>query len=1021
MLDRSFTPNNIPSLGYDLTLKADSDWRGSDFRVLIILQTVSTEDLKAQELVSTPPLTHAINYAKAHARLYKNINTPAFSVINFNDKRHLHMQGHARAEAESHFKARVLKLIDHLKPTHILFSGDLNLLYATPNAQLKNGWVYEIDGRKVVSTLDFARLLEKNGVYANLLGFWCRHLANLLLGYLPHSLNGLKEEPRLVDTIEKFDQVMAKWDAAEVAAVDTETKNLSVLKNHINTIQLAFDSNKNRGYVIPIDHPHEDNPFTAEDRKYIKQELRKRFGAKTGPELVMFNGTFDLRIIRRALNLVLIHLTVWEVTAGEHLLDENISSLASLGIKSGGLAAVFAIYGNDSYISGDMSFSKAERNNTSATSPRDKGFIRYASLDVVSIINIRDKQIERASFLKLEGKNYKDFFIRHVRYQMSDTVHQLSHLKEAGSLIDKKYLRALIAPGSKLTQAIDELKDEFRTFPEVQKANALLLTESGFKANSLFGGGSSQWVFSFTKPAHKIKLFFETMGLKSISKTDTGLDAVDKKFIEHYKDRNFLVAKFGEFQQATKLLSTYAKGWYKKLTTELDGVEDSHLRADYYFFVVDTGRLGSGDPNLQNIPSRGKLAKIIKEMFITEDGHLLIRFDYSAHEVRGWAIVARDAALAAAFKAGQALRMQWIQTPTDAIKAELKTKGDVHIQNVYRFFQKWIEKTDPLRDAIKSIVFGTIYGKSAGTLGVDTKLTEFNALKAKIGEAHKAGNKKEVAKLEAEYQKLSDEDRTQYAQDIIDKMFREFPRGHQWILKMQKLATEQFYVYSPIGRIRHLYAAMTRDRRIVAQQVRRGMNAPIQGFASEIAVKSSRLIMLSYYGSQKKLKAVLDLAGEYRIKFNRIVHDAQYYTVPFEMVIPFIHILQYDSTYGIAKAYEEQFGLKFAVEPEIEVEVGVKDTLTKKWDWALPDLVVKLIASVDDGVALGMYKERTRNEMLDLIFAPWKNRESRAFLQSKYPLLNVHDLDTQIDDALKIVAKAKKDGPPKPESKEEKK
>ncbi len=37
---------------------------------------------------------------------------------------------------------------------------------------------------------------------------------------------------------------------------------------------------------------------------------------------------------------------------------------------------------------------------------------------------------------------------------------------------------------------------------------------------------------------------------------------------------------------------------------------------------------------------------------------------------------------------------------------DLKKRGDVHIQNVHRFFGKWVEKSDPLRDAVKAVVFG---------------------------------------------------------------------------------------------------------------------------------------------------------------------------------------------------------------------------------------------------------------------------------------------------------------------------
>jgi DNA polymerase I-like protein with 3'-5' exonuclease and polymerase domains len=672
MLDKTFLPTDPPSLGFGIKLKSDTNWSESSRRLLIVLQTVDAADLKAGVLGSTPALVNAIKYARQHARRYKS-DLPEFSfcIVNFNDKKHLHLRGAARAEAESEFKIRIQQLIKRLKPTHLLFSGDLNLLYSVPNAGLKNGWVYDLEGLKVVSTLDFARLLEKNGALANLLGFWCRHLANLMLERLPHSLASTKCKPIYIDTISKFDSMLKQWDKSTHIAVDTETRNLSVLKNAIYTIQLAFDTNLEQGFVIPIDHPHETNPFNKEERRYIKRALQAKFGsASAGPTLITFNGIFDLRVIRAALKLDIIYLPVWEITAGEHLLDENISSLASVGIKSGGLAAVYCAYGNDSYISGDMAFSKAERNTTGQISPADTDFLKYAALDVVSILSLKDKQIERAGHQELEGKSYRPYFVRHMMHQMSDSVHQMSHLKEAGSLIDRKYLRSLMASDSPLSKAISELTEEFKTYPQVKIANTQLLEESGFKTGSLFGS-SSQWIFSLTKPAHKAKLFFEVIGLKAVNKTATGQDAVDKDFVDHYKDRDFVVALFGEFQAASKLLSTYVKGWYKQLTSEVDGATDGHLRADYKFFNVDTGRLASANPNLQNIPARGKLSKIIKEMFVAPDGCLLIRFDYSAHEVRGWSIVSGDKALASAFKAGQALRQQLIKNPSHFIKGDL--------------------------------------------------------------------------------------------------------------------------------------------------------------------------------------------------------------------------------------------------------------------------------------------------------------------------------------------------------------
>jgi hypothetical protein len=292
-----------------------------------------------------------------------------------------------------------------------------------------------------------------------------------------------------------------------------------------------------------------------------------------------------------------------------------------------------------------------------------------------------------------------------------------------------------------------------------------------------------------------------------------------------------------------------------------------------------------------------------------------------------------------------------------------------------------------------------LYGKSAATLGNDTKRNDLDAIKAKINEAYKSGDKKELAKHEVEFERILEEDRSEQAQEVIDKMFAEFKRGDLWVKRMQKMATEKFYVFSPIGRRRNLYAAMTGVRQIVSRQVRRGMNAPIQGFASEIAVKASRRVMVSFYKDREKIGKMLGLKNLKPVKFNRIVHDALYFTVPYDMVIPFIHILQYEATYGVAQAYEREFGLKFTVEPEIEMEIGTKDTNSAKWDWSLPELRKIIESSVDEGVKSGLLSQ-SKDDILKEIFAPWRNKECLSFLDEKYPLLGV-SLKKEIEHAIK--------------------
>jgi DNA polymerase I-like protein with 3'-5' exonuclease and polymerase domains len=754
--------------------------------------------------------------------------------------------------------------------------------------------------------------------------------------------------------------------------------------------------------------------WTKDERLYIKRELKKRFSASKGPMLITFNGMFDLRIIRYALKIPFIKLKVWEITFGEHDLDENYTALNNvcfmedkqLGGKSkfGGLRPIYCSYGNDFYMTAE--FGKEDRNTSGTVDPRNRGFLMYGATDVVSIMAIYHEQIKRAAHETISDKNYKPFFVRHMLSQMSDCAHQLSHMGQDGSLVDRKYVKMLMGSESPLKA-------------ELKKANQELLAESGFKAKSLFARRApkgtpvvASWTFNFNKTEHKRKLFFDVLGLEAVTQTKKGADAIDKKFIAHHKDRNKIVSLYGEYQQATKLASTYVKGWYRILTTKLDEATDSFLRASYG--IVDTGRLKSFSPNLQQIPSRGKLVKIIKSMFPAPKGYLPIRFDYSAHEVRIWSVVSGDKVLAESFRAGQKLRQAFIQNPSDENRKAIKEKGDIHILNVLRFFGKLVDKDHPLRDAVKKVVFGVLYGKGAETLGVDTKEGDLSALKSKIGALYEESlvtkDKKRLVEinkaledLDFKLTKLMDEDRTEYAQGIVDKMFQEFKAGARWTEKMQTMAEQEYQVYAPNGRVRHLFAAMTGDRKIVARQVRRGSNAPVQGFASEVGIKAAHRIMTTYYRNLKIFKEKLGITKsdwDMRLLFARQVHDALYYYVPYEMVVPFIHILLHESTYGVAQAYEKEFNIKFTVEPEIEMEFGMRDDKSRKWDFAMPSAVSLIKQAVADGGEMGCL-DGSQQSVLRKIFKPWQQEDMRKDLQRRWPLLGVRDLEKQIVDAIK--------------------
>lgn len=1058
MLEESFKFALDEEKEYNLRLRRDRNWTTAKQRLLIVLQMVPQISLKERDIA--PPglirdtIVNCIKHSRKICRNYgRNPADFAYGIVNFNAFKHLQLKGNARKDAENHFASRLRKLIKKMKPTHILISGDIAAQYmlgeVTDHA-FKRGWIHTFDGIPTATTVDLDRLLEKNGAKANLLGFWTRHLAYLMMGQHPHDISKLAAVPRYIDTMDKFEALMARLEAlgpTDNVACDTETANLTVHHNAIYTIQFATNKQPDVGYVLPIDHPM--TPYTGEEIAVIKKRLRAFFNQKAndGPELVTFNGMYDLRVIRQALKLPIINLKVWEIMAGEHLLDENTTELQDIGPPVGGLAATLASYCNDFYYR--AKFSKADRTTTGTIPPSDAEFLKYAAMDVVSLIGIKEQQLRRADYTVHLGNPYTKYYERHMRHIMSDQAHALSHLREDGSYVDRAYLRYLMTKDSPLRKEIQAAERQIRMFPHAQTANDNILAESGVKSKGLWGSSAKEWAFRLSKGAHKAHLFLDVMGLEPVDFTDSGAPSVGKAFIAQYKGQHREVAVFEEWSKRTKLLSTYVRGWYKKLRGNQDSAKDGYLRPDYLFWNVVTGRLASKNPSLQQVPARGKLSKIIKRMFITPPGHMMIRFDYSAHEVRMWSVASGDQILAAAFRAGQELRQQWIQNPTNEILTELKTKGDIHIQNVYRFWKVWVSKDDPRRDAVKRVIFGLLYGLSSKSMGFEVgpralarkRIHEIDDTLFLIGDTVKAedltrialdilGKKatdeekktvdpkavralvdKVVAGLKGERKDLnkglgSEEDDekkdTKYAQDLIDKTFESFPKGAKWTNTMKKMAEEEYYVYSPVHRRRHLYASLTKDKSIVSRQVRRGSNAPIQGFSSELGSKAGYMILQAYYKELPKFIKKFQperTAWSSKVQFSRQVHDASYFAVPYFMVLPHIHICQWQATYGLARATEEQLGVKFTIEPEIEIEIGACDASTIKWDWSLPHLIDSISKSVDDGISLGAIKE-SREEVMEQILAPYRSVKTIEYLQKHYPLLNVPDLTKQITEAV---------------------
>ncbi len=108
-----------------------------------------------------------------------------------------------------------------------------------------------------------------------------------------------------------------------------------------------------------------------------------------------------------------------------------------------------------------------------------------------------------------------------------------------------------------------------------------------------------------------------------------------------------LVADILEYRQLAKLKSTYADG--------LAGFigEDGRIHSTFNQTITATGRISSTEPNLQNIPIRMELGRLIRKVFIPEDGFVFVDADYSQIELRVLAHLSGDENLIEAYKEAQ--------------------------------------------------------------------------------------------------------------------------------------------------------------------------------------------------------------------------------------------------------------------------------------------------------------------------------------------------------------------------------
>ena len=276
--------------------------------------------------------------------------------------------------------------------------------------------------------------------------------------------------------------------------------------------------------------------------------------------------------------------------------------------------------------------------------------------------------------------------------------------------------------------------------------------------------------FNINSPKQLGVILFEKLKLPYGKKTKTGYSTA-ADVLEKLADEAPVVSRILEYRQLTKLKSTYADGLANYIA------EDGRIHSTFKQTITATGRISSTEPNLQNIPIRMELGRLIRKVFIPKDGYVFVDADYSQIELRVLAAISGDETLIHAYREAQ----------------------DIHRITASQVFHiPFDEVTDLQRRNAKAVNFGIVYGISSFGLSQDLSIT-----------------RKEAA---------------QY----IEKYFETYPGIKKFLDDTVENAKKEGYVTTLFGRRRPMPELKAGNfmQRSFGERV--AMNAPIQGTAADI-------------------------------------------------------------------------------------------------------------------------------------------------------------------------------------------
>jgi len=541
-----------------------------------------------------------------------------------------------------------------------------------------------------------------------------------LLPRLPAAEGEAKpEHPRdyqTIDTSAAFDKLLKKLAKAESFAFDLETTSLDAIS--ANIVGVSLSSTPGEAYYIPVGHVGwgEVNQLPLEQVLAGLKPLLEDDKA----EKIAQNGKYDMTVLAGN-GIEVVNLT-FDTMIAAHLLGEK-----GVGLKT-------------------LAFSKLEVEMTPITDLIGSGR-KQISMSQVEVDKAAEYACADADMTARLAELFRPQLEHQGLWKLFSEVEMplvpvLVTMERNGVALDTEPMR-------QMSQRLGE---------------RLLKLERG-----IYDSVGHQ--FNINSPQQLSCVLFEELKLPTARKTKGGY-STGAAVLEELKGAHPAIEFIMDYRQLSKLKSTYID--------TLPGLINPNTRRVHTSFnqtKTATGRLSSSNPNLQNIPVRGKEGQEIRKAFIAPAGCRLLAGDYSQIDLRSLAHLSGDAGLLEAFRQDE----------------------DVHAATAAQLYGVGASQvTKDMRRLAKTVNFGVIYGMSDYGLQQATELS-----------------REEAAQFIAAY-------------------FEKYPGVKQYLESTKEQARKQGYVQTLLGRKRFIPEITSPNRQIREAAERMAINMPVQGTSADI-------------------------------------------------------------------------------------------------------------------------------------------------------------------------------------------